>query len=124
MKKINDFIETPISQDILIPIGQYLIIPLIILCITYVFVQKGIEDYKHANTKELKIDDYYQEVSKEKLVGLIEDWTDFFQQTELKMKLLSERAKKEMPSHLILKPSDKKNDSYARGWKRVYKGFS
>ncbi|MFD2830230.1 hypothetical protein [Corticicoccus populi] len=107
--KVNLFVEMPFSQYLLLPLVQYFIIPLILLWITYKGAQKGIEKYKHANTKELKIDDYYQEVSKDELVGLIQDWTDLFQQTELKMKVIADDAKKEMPKYLILKPGDSKN---------------
>lgn len=105
---INQFIETPLTQDLLIPFLQYLIIPLIILWITYIVVQKGIESYKHKNTKELKIDDYYNEVSKEVLINLVKDWTDLFQQTEIKMHLMSKKVEKELPSTLLLKNGDQK----------------
>ena len=108
--KINEFIESPLSQSVLLPIGQYLIVPLIILWVTYIVVQRGIEKYRHANTKELKIDDYYQEVSKDELVSLIKDWTDLFQQTDLKMKMLSDEAKKILPNHLMLRPKDIKTE--------------
>ena len=75
MKKINNFIETPISQDILIPIGQYLIIPLIILCITYVFVQKGIEKYKHENENELEKEIYVREVTAKQKEWVLAEWS-------------------------------------------------
>lgn len=109
-EKFNEFIESPLSQSVLLPIGQYLVIPLIILWVTYIVVQRGIEKYRHSNTKELKIDDYYQEVSKDELISLIKDWTDLFQQTELKMKMLSDDAKKILPSQLTLKPKDMKKE--------------
>lgn len=101
--QINNFIETPFTQYILLPLVQYFIIPLIILYITYIVVQKGIEKYKHTNTKELRIDDYYNEVSKEELINLIKDWTDLLQQTDLKMQLMAKKAEEELPAELILK---------------------
>jgi len=92
---INDLVTSEISTNLLIPT--------FLIYFTFIFVTKSIEKYKHANNKELKIEDYYQEVSKEDLIGLIKDWTDLLNDTSLKMYLMKEEAKKDIPKPLLKK---------------------
>ncbi|MEZ2459357.1 hypothetical protein ACBR55_12365 [Salinicoccus roseus] len=95
-------------------LASTLLIPAFLIYFTFVFATKGIEKFKHENVKELKIEDYYRDLSKKELIEQLEIWFDLLTQTELTLEVLGERSTKGITKQ-VLKKHDVKPEVYALG---------